>query len=306
MLNLRAMIASGVAVVVVVAAILIWRYEKSASEQAAPAMVSASIAIAIDPLEGRIDSGRVTLLGPVPDEDARRALVAEAKQRFGADNVTDALTLNPELQAILWYRSDQLYLPLTLRGLERGTVKFDGRQLTMDGFVMSANAKVEFENSANAALAGRFSLVSRVQVREPVKAVEVAAATVVPATTPAKVVQERIDRLLKEHPIDFDANSTRLNMATMNVLDQVASVIIESNARIEISGHTENVGDPEKNVRLSSDRADEVSRYLARRGVLRDRLVARGYGAAHAVAFGSDLANAPKTKRIEFRVLEER
>ena len=76
-------------------------------------------------------------------------------------------------------------------------------------------------------------------------------------------------------------------------------------ASIEIEGHTDAEGTPERNAALSERRAQAVVSYLTSSGIPADRLKAIGYGAARPVAPNDTPGNRAKNRRIEFTVRAE-
>ncbi|UOQ73085.1 PA14 domain-containing protein [Hymenobacter cellulosilyticus] len=72
--------------------------------------------------------------------------------------------------------------------------------------------------------------------------------------------------------------------------------------QLEIAGHTDNVGEPAKNLRLSEQRAQVVRRYLVQQGIDSVRLTARGYGGTRPVADNRDPQQRPRNRRVEIVV----
>ncbi len=78
---------------------------------------------------------------------------------------------------------------------------------------------------------------------------------------------------------------------------------------VEVSAHTDSIGNFEYNKKLSQDRADNVAKYLVSKGINNKRLMAKGYGAEKPVApnykpDGSDYPEGrEKNRRTEFRVI---
>ena len=68
--------------------------------------------------------------------------------------------------------------------------------------------------------------------------------------------------------------------------------------RLEIAGHTDNVGDAARNLRLSAQRALVVRRYLVQQGIDSLRLTARGYGGTRPVADNRDPVLRPGNRRV--------
>ena len=71
---------------------------------------------------------------------------------------------------------------------------------------------------------------------------------------------------------------------------------------IDISGHTDNVGDEAANLKLSQDRAASVRQFLVDRGVNPNALTTAGYGSSKPVASNDSFDGRFKNRRIEFTV----
>ncbi|WP_020532939.1 OmpA family protein [Flexithrix dorotheae] len=79
--------------------------------------------------------------------------------------------------------------------------------------------------------------------------------------------------------IYFDFNSSILKELSYSSLDQMAQFLKDNpSIEIEISGHTDNVGDPAYNLILSERRAKAVVQYLRSKGIDPERMTAKGYG----------------------------
>ena len=75
--------------------------------------------------------------------------------------------------------------------------------------------------------------------------------------------------------------------------------------KIEISGHTDDVGKEEYNRGLSQARAESVRDYLLGRGIAPDRVVARGYGESRPVADNATEEGRRINRRTEVKILRE-
>lgn len=75
-------------------------------------------------------------------------------------------------------------------------------------------------------------------------------------------------------------------------------------ARIEVSGHTDNVGKKKSNKRLSQKRADAVRAYLVSKGIDKSRIKAVGYGDEKPIAPNDTPEGRQKNRRIEAVELE--
>lgn len=73
--------------------------------------------------------------------------------------------------------------------------------------------------------------------------------------------------------------------------------------KIELGGHTDNVGRPEANQRLSEQRAKAVYDYLINKGIPSDRLSYKGYGETQPVATNDTDEGRRENRRTEIKVL---
>ncbi len=74
--------------------------------------------------------------------------------------------------------------------------------------------------------------------------------------------------------------------------------------KIEVYGHTDNVGNPQSNLALSTDRAFTVRDLLVSKGIEEKRLIAfKGFGASKPVADNLTEAGRAKNRRTEFAIV---
>jgi outer membrane protein OmpA-like peptidoglycan-associated protein len=74
---------------------------------------------------------------------------------------------------------------------------------------------------------------------------------------------------------------------------------------VEVAGHTDNVGDPVKNQKLSQDRATAVKAFLLKKGVLDGRLRAVGYGQDKPLESNTSSKGREANRRVEFNIVEQ-
>jgi outer membrane protein OmpA-like peptidoglycan-associated protein len=100
--------------------------------------------------------------------------------------------------------------------------------------------------------------------------------------------------------VNFDTGKATLRPSSHPRLDSVVEYLTyKKSARIEISGHTDNVGNPKKNKTLSEDRAQACREYLISRGIDGGRIEARGYGDEKPIASNDSDAGRQINRRIE-------
>jgi outer membrane protein OmpA-like peptidoglycan-associated protein len=72
--------------------------------------------------------------------------------------------------------------------------------------------------------------------------------------------------------------------------------------KVEIAGHTDNVGDPRLNLALSENRAKVVGSYLIRNGIDESRITIRGYGGTKPISQGQSEGDRSQNRRVEFLI----
>jgi outer membrane protein OmpA-like peptidoglycan-associated protein len=103
----------------------------------------------------------------------------------------------------------------------------------------------------------------------------------------------------------YRTNSADLDQRSMIVIDEFVEFLkANPGISIEIHGHTDNVGNPQANLALSTDRAFTVRDLLLEKGVEEKRLVAfKGFGASVPVADNASEAGRAKNRRTEFVIV---
>ena len=105
--------------------------------------------------------------------------------------------------------------------------------------------------------------------------------------------------------ITFQTGSHTLTAGSAEQIRNVADVLKAfPTVRLKIGGYTDNVGDPAKNLDLSTARANTVMYALVEQGISPSRLTAEGYGDQHPVADNATAEGRARNRRIAFRVLQ--
>ena len=106
--------------------------------------------------------------------------------------------------------------------------------------------------------------------------------------------------------IQFDFAKATIRPESNKLLDEAVKVLQQyPELRISISGHTDNVGEPAKNLELSQQRADAVKTYLVGKGIDTSRVETRGAGANEPVADNATDKGRQENRRIEFKLLQK-
>ncbi|MCC6584482.1 MAG: OmpA family protein [Chitinophagales bacterium] len=104
--------------------------------------------------------------------------------------------------------------------------------------------------------------------------------------------------------IQFETGKATIKPVSFKILDEVASILNEyPYYDVNVDGHTDNVGKPASNLKLSQDRAASAVEYLVKKGIPASRLVSSGYGDTKPVADNKTAAGRAQNRRVEFNLL---
>ncbi len=106
--------------------------------------------------------------------------------------------------------------------------------------------------------------------------------------------------------IYFDFDKSIILKKSFPMLDQLVSYLNRNTTiRIQISGHTDNVGVKEYNAELSLRRAKSVVEYLISRGISCDRLQSMGFGSNIPISSNDTEYGRQQNRRIEIKIIEK-
>lgn len=103
--------------------------------------------------------------------------------------------------------------------------------------------------------------------------------------------------------ITFATGSAAILKPSFANLDKIVEILqSEPTYRVDIDGHTDNVGGAEFNMELSQKRADACRNYLVDHGIDGSRIMSTGYGDTRPIADNATEAGRAKNRRTEFRI----
>lgn len=117
----------------------------------------------------------------------------------------------------------------------------------------------------------------------------------------AEHMQAEIDKTGKAVlQINFDTNKATLKQDGREVADQIIQLLkADGTLKLSIEGHTDNTGDPQKNIQLSKERAQAVLSYLVEHGIASSRLKSNGFGATKALFSNDTEEHKAQNRRVE-------
>lgn len=107
--------------------------------------------------------------------------------------------------------------------------------------------------------------------------------------------------------IYFDTGKATIQPRSFDLLNEIAAVL-EANPQLKlvrVEGHTDDVGSPTSNLRLSKARAGSVRQYLVEHGIDATRLDARGFGESYPIQSNELEAGRAANRRVEFIIVDQ-
>jgi outer membrane protein OmpA-like peptidoglycan-associated protein len=125
-----------------------------------------------------------------------------------------------------------------------------------------------------------------------------------PRTAQVEVTAQEIK--IKQQ-IQFATGSAVIKPESFGLMSEIADVFIKNPQirKVEVQGHTDNVGPADYNRQLSQERADAVRLWLTQHGVAADRMIAKGYGADKPLVPNVTEAFRAKNRRVQFIILDQ-
>jgi len=114
--------------------------------------------------------------------------------------------------------------------------------------------------------------------------------------------------ILSMSDILFEFGKADLKQELKENLAEIAAILknLLTDANVIIEGHTDNIGTPAANKKLSEQRASGVLQYLVDRGVDKKRLKSVGYGSEKPIADNSTKEGQAKNRRVELVIQDKK
>lgn len=245
----------------------------------------------------RTEAG-VDLTGAVPSEKVRKSLLELARRKFGIAGVTSDLEV--------WTRGgiaglrNRDYTRLTQTALQAvsrlgsGEATLGEAGLSLKGGAYYDGALEQVQQLLAKNMPRGMELQSELAVAEPGEAVD------------ADRCQVLLKTALEQNTILFDSGRASISSDSFGLLDGLIYTARRCpDSRLQIEGHTDDVGDDATNQLLSERRAASVLGYLVGAGLAEERLEAIGYGETRPVADNATREGKAKNRRIEFLILAQ-
>lgn len=123
-------------------------------------------------------------------------------------------------------------------------------------------------------------------------------------TNDAEVKKVEVGKVCDLHDINFPTNDFSLDDNSKRIINLFIEFLNENpTVKVEIQGHTDNIGDDKSNQKLSEERAKSVYDYVLSQNVDSNRLKYKGYGESKPIADNNTAAGRAKNRRTVFVIL---
>ena len=238
------------------------------------------------------DATHIRLGGEVPQEDDRLAFPERARDMFRFWTVEDDFTIRAGSPDGFRRFMDEALIELGQ--LDEGCISLTDRDLRIEGSIRSQRA-LDLMQERMARVSESFDFTVEYDVSLPTLSEEALACQL-----------EANRRVEPGETVLFDFDSDEVHEAGRQLLDEIIEIAaLCPDVAVEVSGHSDAVGDKDYNIGLSERRAQAVVAYLVSQGMDENRLTAVGLGFSQPIADNSTEEGRAMNRRIEFRAREE-
>lgn len=222
--------------------------------------------------------------GVVPDQATKAQILDQLREVYGSDRVVDRVQVQSIPAPPNWGTYVAGMITPGLQRISGGTLEVNGQSVRVSGQVVNDAQRQQ--------VASELSLVSN------------STYTVTNALQTGGSGQGLLDATLGDRIIEFESGSARLTPLGRDILAEMAASMIEiGDARVQVVGHTDDVGNRQANLALSHARAEAVRDHLESLGVPRANLTVLGKGPDEPVADNDTEDGRARNRRIQFQIL---
>lgn len=248
-------------------------------------LLLAGILLAAAPtLAAGADVQPVIAEGIVPDHATKAQILDRLREVYGNDRVVDRVQVESIPTPPNWGTYVAGMITPGLQRISGGELAVNGQSVRVTGQVVNEAQRQQ--------VASELSLASN------------SSYTVTNALETGGSGQGLLDATLGDRIIEFESGSARLTPLGEDILSEMAESLIEiGDARVQIVGHTDDVGNRQANLALSHARAEAVREHLVTLGVSRSNLSVLGKGPDEPIADNATDEGRARNRRIQFQIL---
>jgi OOP family OmpA-OmpF porin len=227
----------------------------------------------------------VIVTGTVPDEASKAAILQRARVLYGTARIVDQIAVGNVVAPPNWSAHMQKLLSDTLKQVNQGQLTVEGNRVGIRGDVANEALRQQVASDLANSLNPTYTISNGLRVNAP--------------------AQKLLDTALARRIIEFESGQAVIRPSGLKILDEMAAAMGQIGERkVEVIGHTDNIGSREANLALSLARATAVRSYLAAKGIAGAGISVAGAGPDQPVADNASAEGRARNRRIEFRVAD--
>jgi len=199
--------------------------------------------------------------------------------------VLDQITIGQVTTPANWSDYVQKLITPDLKQVSKGQLKIDGTTVSVRGEVANEAQRQRIASDFATRLNPTYTVTNGLRV--------------------SAADQGVLDRTLANRIVEFESGQAVLTPTGRAILDEMGAAMLKlKGQKVEIIGHTDNVGLRASNQNLSQARAEAVRNYLSGKGIPAETLVASGSGPDRPIASNDTAEGRARNRRIEFRMAQ--
>jgi outer membrane protein OmpA-like peptidoglycan-associated protein/osmotically-inducible protein OsmY len=272
----------------------------------------------------QVVEGKIVLQGVMGSQQEIDAAVKAVQGAYGKMPIDNQMQLADGVAPADWLNSVAGLLP-ALQGLENASLKVSAAGNSIGGDLPSEADKAGLLQKAQQVLGA--GIADQLAVKAPAapesapmpapvaaaptKVEPETAAAPAPAATPEQQAvtncQQQLNDAMTGKTVLFETNKSAIKQDSLALLDSLVSIISSCQPTIaghgiQISGHTDNVGNDAYNQKLSQQRAGVVKNYFVKKGIDGGLVKSVGLGESKPIASNDDEAGRSQNRRITFDI----
>lgn len=225
----------------------------------------------------------IVIEGVVPNAIAKDKIMSQLKIQYPNEPIVDRVQIRAVAAPDGWADAVSQLIHPDIKNLTRGQLDVNGTLVSITGTVADPEKMRSTQSVYQGLVLAPYQLNMQLSGQQ--------------------AEQQVIDDTLKNRIIEFESGSAILTASGIKILDEMVIALNKVQAKnIKVIGHTDNVGNPQQNLRLSQQRAEAVKNYLMSKNIAASRLSLEGKGAQQPVADNATVEGRQKNRRIEFIV----
>lgn len=228
----------------------------------------------------------VVIKGVVASSSDKQQLLDKLKAQYPNKTVRDEIEVRSNISVPTnWQQIATAIIDSDISNIRQGRIDINGTTIGLYGKVSNIQQKQDIQNRIHSRLTDLYQLDNQLVVTAG--------------------EQGLIDDTLGNRIVEFESGSATLTPMGLGILDDMADVLRRIGDKpVIITGHTDNVGNPDANLVLSNERAKAVKEYLIGRSIEASRISVTGKGDADPIASNDNEEGRTRNRRIEFTLDE--